>query len=84
MNKFLSELWLFFSLNIADPFKSVAHFFRSGATFSLAMSLFEVIMLPIGRLMNPSFGSNWSLFDITVIAGVSAIVLFISKLFIKE
>lgn len=84
MTAFLSKLWLFFSLNTANPFKSVAHFFRSGATFSLAMSLFEIIMLPIGRLMNPSFASNWNLTDFLIISAVSAVVLYISRLFIKE
>lgn len=80
----MSKILDLISQNSADPFKSVWHFLRSWATFLIVSILPSFIIVPLGRLVNRSFASNWTIIDALVILAVAITVLIVSRLFIKK
>lgn len=74
-NKFIYE-------NSKDPFKSVAHFFRSGAVSLMMLALFSIIALMVMKFAGQA--TNWTFFDALVEFFVGLVLFFVSKSFIKE
>lgn len=82
MNQFFLWLGAKITGNTKDPFKSPVHFIRSGATSVIMMTTASIILMPFFHYFGRA--TNYRLIDAVITLVVAVVVLFISKLFIKE
>lgn len=82
MKNFLSKIGSIIQENTKDPYKSVAHFIRSGATSIIMMVTAGFFLAPFFRYFGMAV--NYSLVDELIILAIAIIALYVSKLFIKE
>lgn len=82
MNKIISWLGDLITKNTKDPFKSPAHFMRSGAASVIMMVAASLVLVPIFHYFGRA--TNYHLVDELITLVVAIVALYISKLFIKE
>lgn len=82
MKYFLHLLYNFVANNTKDPYKSIAHFARSGATSVIIMICSGFLISPIFRYFGGA--TNYKVVDEIIILATATVVLLISKAFIKE
>ena len=77
-----AQIGPFIYKNSKDPYKSIAHFFRSGAVWVMIMNIIMTLFLVVTKFTGQT--TNWTFFDVVVEFVVALVVFFISKSFIKE